>query len=146
MDNRPGQREEYLAVSDDSLVLASPDWSTAEVVVSEVSTVASPAHVHGLSGISRFKSISSREMIISCSPGVRGEDVAVDFVDAVARGLLWWSWSCHLSGFTISKYRIAFLNYKEIDIKWSQGQFPYWFFGLTTEHLVASLQDRERRI
>ena len=146
MDNRPGQREEYLAVSDDSLVLASPDWSTAEVVVSKVSTVASPAHVHGLSGISRFKSCSSREMIISCSPGVRGEDVAVDFVDAVARGLLWWSWSCHLSGFTISKYRIAFLNYKEIDIKWSQEQFPYWFCGLTTEHLVASLQDRERRI
>ena len=37
-------------------------------------------------------------------------------------------------------------NYKEIDIKWSQEQFPYWFCGLTTEHLVASLQDRERRI
>ena len=85
-------------------------------------------------------------MIISCSPGVRGEDVAVDVVDAVAGGLLWWSWRCHLSGITISKYRIAFLNYKEIDVKWSQEQFPYWFCGLTTEHLVASLQDRERRI
>ena len=67
------------------------------------------------------RAVAHEGMSISSSPGVWGEDVAVDVVDAVAGGLLWWWWRCCLC-FTISKYRIAILNYREIDLKCSQEQ------------------------